>query len=103
MKRWSLFSIIVVLITTLWPSIAHAGDCLSAVDAPGCMYGLPADQYQSLLGQMQANPAPNVSQIGVDAEDLRRYNLWQLDRSGVTYYDGPDGSPIGSTDKPGYS
>jgi hypothetical protein len=103
MKRWSFFPVIVLLITILWPGVARAADCLSAVDAPGCMYGLPADQYQSLLGQMQANPAPNVSQIGVDAADLRRYNLWQLNRSGVTYYDGPEGSPIGSTDSPGYS
>src|SRR6185436_10598584 len=52
----------------------HAADCLSAVDAAGCQYGLPADQYQALLPVMQANPGPAVSQIPVDAATVKQYS-----------------------------
>src|SRR6476620_1823437 len=54
--------------------VAHAADCLSAVDAAGCQYGLPADQYQALLPLMQANPGPAVSQIPVDAATVKQYS-----------------------------
>src|SRR5215813_3686805 len=51
-----------------------AASCLSRVDAPGCSYGLPADQYQQLLGVMAANPHPAVHGLPVDQAELLKYS-----------------------------
>jgi hypothetical protein len=37
---------------------AFALNCLAAVNTPGCMHGLPLEQYQAALAQMGANPVP---------------------------------------------
>jgi hypothetical protein len=51
-----------------------AANCLSRVDAPGCSHGLPADQYQQLLGIMAANPGPAVHGLPVDQAELLKYS-----------------------------
>ncbi len=53
---------------------AFAASCLSRVDAPGCSYGLPADQYQQLLGIMASNPHPAVHGLPVDQDELMKYS-----------------------------
>src|SRR5258708_1068902 len=52
---------------------AWAANCLAAADAPGCMFGLPADQYQALLGVMAANPAPPGQPLPVDTDGVKKY------------------------------
>ncbi len=57
------------------PSVTlAAGGCLSAVNAPGCMYGLPADQYQQLLAVMQSNPGPAMHHMEVDQHEILTYS-----------------------------
>ncbi len=56
------------------PMIVHAADCLSAVDAPGCAYGLPADQYEALLPVMAANPEPGVRPLTPDSETIKQHS-----------------------------
>lgn len=88
------------LLSTL-PARAQ-GDCLAALEVPGCKFGLPEAEYNALLPQMEAMPAPPVAQIGVDPAELRRYSFWQIDRTNVTFYDSPGGIAT-ETANPGYS
>jgi hypothetical protein len=78
LKKYGLRCVIFIglLATQLIASygIAHAGNCLSAVDAAGCQYGLPAEEYQALLSSMQANPGPAVSPISVDEATVKQYS-----------------------------
>ncbi len=53
---------------------AFALNCLAAVNTPGCMHGLPLEQYQAALAQMGANPVPNVRPVPVDKENTLRYS-----------------------------
>ncbi len=59
-RPFSWFLLVVLLAIAFPTAPAHADGCLAAVDAPGCLHGLPADQYNALLGQMQATPWPAV-------------------------------------------
>lgn len=52
---------------------ALANNCLSAATAPGCLYGLPAEQYQALAAQMAAHPAPPGTPLVVDEDGIRKY------------------------------
>jgi lipoprotein-anchoring transpeptidase ErfK/SrfK len=88
--------------TLLGAPRAYAQDCLVAEEAPGCLHGLPVDQYNALLGQMAANPQPQLARAPVDAAELRRYSLIQIDRSDVATYDSPGGQQTGTVN-PGYS
>jgi lipoprotein-anchoring transpeptidase ErfK/SrfK len=81
---------------------AQAADCTQVEAGDGCAHGLPIDQYNALLAQMNANPGPPVGQVPVDAAELRRYSLYQLDRSAVTVYDSPGGQPV-TVENPGYA
>src|SRR5437016_513697 len=74
--RWLLAFIGLVLFPLLAPlSVAHAGDCLAAVQSAGCLYGLPADQYQSLLAVMAANPQPPVHPLAPDDASIKQYSV----------------------------
>lgn len=101
-SHWLMILCLLAGMTLPGGAVSANEGCLAAVDAPGCMFGLPANQYQALLGQMQAHPEPPLARIGADPAELRRWSLWQLDRKDVTYYDGPGGRPI-STENPGYA
>jgi lipoprotein-anchoring transpeptidase ErfK/SrfK len=81
MKRRDRRMLPIILITaTLFVNAAFvkttvfADNCLAAVNAPGCMYGLPIEQYQALLAHMAANPVPNVRPVPVDKENTLRYS-----------------------------
>src|SRR6185295_14227092 len=76
-----LATTLLVILAGIVPSTAvHAEgeNCLSSVDAPGCMFGLPAGEYQRLLGEMQANPAPEVSNVPVDRKEVGSYTFWRV-------------------------
>jgi hypothetical protein len=73
-----------------------------APDTPGCIHGLPAFQYEMLLAQMVAHPAPSVRQIAIDHQEIRRFHFYRVNRRGVTLYNAPGGQPIGSID-PGFN
>jgi len=68
--------------------------CVSQDEA--CIHGLPAARYQLLLSQMLAHPKPNGRPVPVDAQALYQHSLYQIDPSGITLYDAPNGAPIGS-------
>jgi len=87
-------------ITMLSRAPARASGCLDAIESPGCLYGLPAAQYQALLPQMQANPA--VTPISIEAAELARYSLFKLKRTNVVIYTAPNGLPIGTVN-PGFA
>lgn len=69
-----LFAALALIDLAGLPRTASAKGCLDAVNAPGCMYGLPADQYQTLLAVMGAHPAPPVHPLPVDEAMVLRYS-----------------------------
>jgi hypothetical protein len=71
-----LVSLAVLLVSSIaaLPIPAYADSCLRAVNADGCAYGLPADQYNVLLGVMQANPAPAVTPLEPDKANIIKYS-----------------------------
>jgi L,D-transpeptidase catalytic domain len=84
------------------PSAAHAQNCLNVVDSGECKFGLPAGEYDALFGVMQANPAPGVQPLGVDDGELSRFSFWRLANDSITFYDAPNGNPVGTID-PGFN
>src|SRR5258708_11092647 len=75
-RRWNRWVIVFAVLSINFAGIkisAFAANCLSAVNAPGCAYGLPADQYNQLLAVMAANPAPNGHPLPVDVEGVKKY------------------------------
>ncbi len=96
---------IVILATTLLLILAgmiplqtaRADDCLSSENAPGCMFGLPAGDYQRLLGEMQANPTPDVADVPVDRKEVGSYTFWRV-LPGTEIFDAPNGNVIGKMD-----
>lgn len=99
---WILGVIALLAPLGIAPQPARANACFGVVESAECRFGLPAAEYEALLGAMTAHPAPAVVPIGADAAELRRYSLWQLDRKNVTLYDSPGGAPLGTVD-PGYT
>lgn len=71
--------------------------CLTA-GAAGCEHGLPAFQYELLRAQMAAHPAPNVREIAINYREVRRFNFYRVNRSGVTLFNAPGGAPVGGID-----
>ncbi|HRE48666.1 MAG TPA: L,D-transpeptidase [Aggregatilineales bacterium] len=83
------------------PARAEDSPCFTP-GTPGCAYGLPAFQYELLLGEMVAHPTPNVRPLDVSIRDVQRYTYLQVAREGVTLYNAPGGSPMGAID-PGFN
>src|ERR1700690_3309191 len=54
-------------------AVIRADDCRFKVATAGCEYGLPANQYDALLPQMQAQSAPFGQAIPVASDDLATY------------------------------
>src|SRR5438874_5184549 len=73
-SRWILAVGVVLVNVAVLRAPAFANGCLTKVDAPGCAYGLPADQYQAALDLMTANPAPPVQRVPVDQENVSKYS-----------------------------
>jgi hypothetical protein len=55
-------------------ALAAENPCLAAVNAPGCTHGLPTDQYNALLPQMQAHGTPAGRTLEVDKANVRKYS-----------------------------
>jgi hypothetical protein len=77
------------------PSYAQAPLC-STPNTPDCTHGLPTYQYELLLGEMLARPAPDVRPLQVDTVTLNEYVHYRVQEGGSTLYDAPDGSPVGT-------
>lgn len=79
------------------PSPAAALDCLTPGTA-GCMFGLPAFQYQLLLTEMVAHPTPDVRPLSVDRDEIKKFSLYRVAHENITFYDAPNGNPVGTLD-----
>jgi hypothetical protein len=76
-KLWTrgIFLAIFALVNLVaLPKATLAAGCLSAVNAPGCSYGLPTEEYNQLLGVMAANPAPAARRLEVDEREILNYS-----------------------------
>ncbi|MEP7289164.1 MAG: L,D-transpeptidase [Chloroflexota bacterium] len=95
--RWILLAVFLIGSMFSAQVAVHADDnkCLLS-DASGCTYGLPTFQYQALLGEMLANPAPNVRPLEVDETELGRTALYRIVGGTAPLYDAPDGNPVGA-------
>src|SRR5579871_3144069 len=89
----SLFAVLAI------PSRAHADDnsCLTPGTA-GCSFGLPTFQYQLLLGQMAANPVPNVRPLDPALSEIGTDNAYRIVGGDAPYFDAPNGNEIGVVD-----
>ncbi|PJF42276.1 MAG: hypothetical protein CUN50_04785 [Candidatus Thermofonsia Clade 1 bacterium] len=95
MRYFAIFMLLSVFLSST-PARADDGSKASCYQPEAlCLHGLPAAQYQMLLPQMLAQPKPNARPVPVDAQMLHRYSLYQIDPSGITLYDAPNGAPIG--------
>src|SRR5258708_7099342 len=73
-----------------------AGNTCLAADTPGCTLGLPTFQYEVLLGQMAANPVPNVQPLTADTTELGTNGYFRVVGGTAPIYDAPDGKPTGA-------
>src|SRR5262249_31081406 len=97
-----MLSVGLLALAMLPPQVARADDCLSGPNVPGCKFGLPEGQYDALLGQMNANPTPNTTTIAVNRTEIHRFSFFTWRSKDVTFYNAPNGSPVGKID-PGFS
>lgn len=93
--------IIVSLFVGTWlPLVTAQSDlstrCLSQPESQGCRAGLPAEEYEALLEIMEETPQPVIEQLPTDESEVYKFAFRQLDKNGVTLYDGPNGAVVGS-------
>jgi hypothetical protein len=94
MKRLLLITILLLVGTaSVAPVRADGNPCLSET-TPGCTYGLPTDQYNQLLAQMQAHPAPEVTDVAVDIHEVHSFSFYKV-LPGTVTYDEPNGNATG--------
>jgi hypothetical protein len=77
MKRFANFIAVMLFGFALFgpQHTLSAGNCLNAIDAAGCSYGLPIDEYNALLPQMLANPTPPMQTLPTASDDILRYSV----------------------------
>jgi hypothetical protein len=80
----------------LSPIRAEGENCLRE-DAPGCTHGLPSGEYERLLAEMQAHPAPDVTPIEVDRKEVGQFTFWKV-LPNTSLYDLPNGNIVGKMD-----
>ncbi len=95
--RTALFAILIILPFFSQPRSVLAQDCLTP-GTPGCTHGLPDFQYQLLLTEMLAHPTPNARTLSVDMDDIRKFSLYKVAQENITFYDAPNGNPVGTLD-----
>jgi hypothetical protein len=66
-------------------------------DVPGCTNGLPSEEYQQLLAQMQAHPKPDLSAVPIDDREVDAYSFWRV-LPDTAMYDAPNGNMVGKFD-----
>lgn len=77
--------------------------CLATPNENGCRAGLPAARYQMRLDEMLLHPTPNVWPLPLNENEMKRYAFRKLTNpNGTTYFDAPNGNPIG-TIAPGFN
>ncbi|HLY26278.1 MAG TPA: L,D-transpeptidase [Aggregatilineales bacterium] len=102
--RLGLFIVAALLLVNGFfaPNDVRADDnpCPKA-DTAGCTFGLPSFQYEMLLTEMIADPAPRVTPISVDTSELGVNNAYRIVGGTAPYYDAPNGKQLGAVD-PGF-
>ncbi len=100
MKRvFIVFVVLSVLLSnTLAPSIQVRadGECVDP-ESPKCTNGLPTEEYQKLLVEMQAHPSPDVTPVAVDRREVNAYTFWRVLQD-TALYDAPNGNIVGKFD-----
>src|SRR5947207_3141541 len=71
--------------------------CLSA-QATGCTNGLPTFQYQLLLGEMAAHPAPDVRPLAPDISEIGVSPYYRVFGGIQPVYNAPNGNVVGVVD-----
>jgi hypothetical protein len=101
--RWLLFAAALIAQFGLF-GVVRADDskdsknaCLSA-EATGCTNGLPTFQYQLLLGQMAAHPAPDARPLAVDVSEIGLMKSYRVVGGTQPVYDAPNGKVVGIID-----
>jgi hypothetical protein len=79
------------------PARATELDC-SALDSPGCSFGLPTFQYQMLMNDMMAHPKPNVRPLETDPNELGKFAFYKLIGGATPLFNGPGGAQIETLD-----
>src|SRR5579859_4135385 len=96
MKRVALTFVITLALLSGPFSVAVLADSTACLQesTPGCTHGLPTDQYNALLTQMQANPTPDVAPVPYDKNEIWSYGgFWRL-QDGAQLYDSPGGNVV---------
>ncbi|MCI0714463.1 MAG: L,D-transpeptidase [Chloroflexi bacterium] len=94
-----LFIIAGVVIALQPAHVVQANTCLETPNTNGCRSGLPILQYQQLLDEMVLHQEPDVRPLPTNETELLRFAFRRLTNSaGTTFYDGPNGNPIGTID-----
>lgn len=99
-KSLTLLLAALIFSATLFNSnTAHATelDC-SALDSPGCAFGLPTFQYQLLMNDMMAHPKPNVRELQTDPAELGKFGFYKLVGGATPLYNSPGGAQIETLD-----
>ncbi|HVO43762.1 MAG TPA: L,D-transpeptidase [Aggregatilineales bacterium] len=94
MKRTLLIGVLLVfdLSAVIIPARADGNPCPTE-STPGCTFGLPTDQYNQLLVQMNAHPAPEVSDVPVDVPEVHSFSFYKV-LPNTQVYDEPNGNVI---------
>ena len=103
-KRTGLFVLFGLMLVAQFAGVGHvaraegSGNVCLVADAPGCSYGMPTFQYQLLLGEMAAHPAPDVRPLEVDLTELGQSNYNRVIGGSAPVYDAPEGKQVGVID-----
>lgn len=73
--------------------------CLRAPNEAGCTAGLPSVEYNLLLDEMLLHPQPDARPIPINQDELGRFAFRKIVGGAATYYDAPNGNPIGTIDE----
>lgn len=94
-----LFIIAGVVVALQPAEVVQANTCLETPNSNGCRSGLPILQYQQLLDEMVLHQEPDVRSLPTNETELLRFAFRRLTNgAGTTFYDGPNGNPIGTID-----
>jgi len=98
MKKLVLALFALVMILAAADRVRAAGDTCTALDSPGCNFGLPTFQYQLLMNDLLAHPTPNVRPLEIDQDELNKFAFYKLVGGATPLYNGPGGAQIDTMD-----
>jgi hypothetical protein len=95
MKRLLFVLLILAPLLNAQMNLSAQGNSCAIPQTAGCTYGLPTDTYNQLLADMQANPAPVITPIKVDEEEVKPFSFFIV-TVGAQIFDAPNGNVIGT-------